>query len=392
MHAQRFAAPASRRRLSWSADLIEIMRLARLIRLTGLVGLLTVLGMQSAQAHLMVAQRGTLNFVGTGGFVVMALPVDAFAGVDDDGDGLMSMAEMRDHASAIEAQVQRGLRLSNAAGPRPLEAVMLNLSPDDDKPMAPAAHLVVLGRFSLAAADSQTVSPSSLKLQLSLFGKTAAAQQQNITVTRGNETQKMVLAPGREVRVVFPSAVAVLLDNATLGAEHVLSAWDHMLFLLVVLVTAFTWRGTVLALTAFTVGHAITLAASALGGLRVPSSIVEPAIAATIVGMALFDRWSSARAQPLARAWRLLLVFGCALIHGLGLAGALTLDGLDATHRLLTLAGFNFGIEAAQLGVALVGGALVVGVRQFRGDSELKTFTRRVEQTLLMTFQNQFNR
>jgi hypothetical protein len=55
-----------------------------LLRLVGLLGLLAL---QTAQAHLMVAQRGTLNFVGSGGFVVMALPVDAFTGVDDDGDG-----------------------------------------------------------------------------------------------------------------------------------------------------------------------------------------------------------------------------------------------------------------------------------------------------------------
>ena len=95
----------------------------------------------------MVAQRGTLNFVGTGGFVVMSLPVDAFTGVDDDGDGRMSMAEMSAHSSDIEAQVVRGLQLIGDCGPHPLEALMLNLSPDDNTPTAPAAHLVVLGRF-----------------------------------------------------------------------------------------------------------------------------------------------------------------------------------------------------------------------------------------------------
>ncbi len=330
------------------------------------ISLWTLLCLQPAQAHLMVAQRGTLNFVGTGGFVVMALPVDAFTGVDDDGDGLMSMAEMRDHAAAIEAQVQRGLRLSDDAGPRALEAVMLNLSPDDDTPAAPAAHLVVLGRFSLAGADGQAVPSAGLKLHLSLFGKSTATQQQSITVTRGSETQKLVLAPGREERVVFPSARAMLWNNAGLGAEHVLSGWDHLLFLLVVLATGFSWRSSALALTAFTAGHAITLAATVLGGLNVPSSLVEPTIAATIVGMALFDRWSSARPQPLASAWRWLLVFGCALVHGLGLARALTLDGLGSSSRLLSLAGFNLGIEAAQLGVALALGAVMVGVRQFQ--------------------------
>lgn len=326
----------------------------------------------------MVAQRGTLNFVGSGGFVVMAVPVDAFMGVDDDGDGLMSMAEMRAHLSDIEAQVQRGLQLMSDAGPRPLEGLMLNLSPEDNSPMAPARHLVVLGRFALddRAGHGGGDAASGLRLRFTLFGKAAEAQQQNITVSRGAEKQKMVLAPGREERELFPSAWAVLLDNAALGADHVLSGLDHMLFLLVVLATGWGWRQTALALTCFTVGHAISLAAVTLGGVSVPASIVEPAIAATIVGMAVFDRWSSTRNLALAGGWRLALVFGCALIHGLGLAGALNSLGLGSTHRFLSLVGFNVGIEAAQLGVALAAGALFAGIHHVRGLAGLALTTR----------------
>jgi hypothetical protein len=285
---------------------------------------------------------------------------------------------MRAHSSDIEAQVLRGLQLIGDAGPRPLEGLMLNLSPDDSMPTAPARHLVVMGRFALADSAGQGASDaaSSLKLRLTLFGKTADAQEQNITVSRGANKQGVVLAPGREERALFPSAWSVVLDNAALGAEHVVSGLDHMLFLLVVLATGWGWRRTALALTCFTAGHAISLAAVALGGVSVPAHIVEPAIAATIVGMALFDRWSNARSQPLAPGWRLALVFGCALIHGLGLAGALTSLGLDSTHRLLSLAGFNAGVEAAQLGVALVAGMLIVGLRHLRGPAALAWATR----------------
>jgi hypothetical protein len=151
---------------------------------------------------------------------------------------------------------------------------------------------------------------------------------------------------------------------------------DHLLFLLVVLATGWGLRQIVLALTCFTAGHAITLAASAWGGWVVPSAIVEPAIAATIVGMALFDRWSHSRATPWPPALRLGLVFGCALIHGLGLAGAFTDLGLDPTHRLQSLAGFNVGIEAGQLAVALLAAALMAGIRQVKGPAGLALTTR----------------
>jgi HupE / UreJ protein len=290
--------------------------------------LLAAVALPAAHAHLMVAQRGTLNLVGSGAFVVMSVPVQALQGFDDDGDGRMSLAEMRAHARAVQAQIQQGMQLIGSNGPLALEGLMLNLSPDDSAaPSTPAAHLVVLGRFALADVSPQAV--SGLKLRFALFGIAAESKRQTITVTRGGEAQKLVLSPGRETAMVFPSAWVVLWDNAVLGAEHVLGGLDHMLFLLVVLATGWGWRRTALTLTIFTLGHAISLAAVALGGFSTPAHIVEPAIAATIVGMALFDLWARGRGRPLARGWRLGLVFCCALIHGLGLAEALGSLGLD---------------------------------------------------------------
>ncbi len=335
------------------------------LRRCGMAAMLALIALPAAQAHLMVAQRGTLNLAGHGGYAVMSVPAEALQGVDDDGDGRLSLSEMRAHAGAIEAQVRGGLQLIGGEGPLPLEGLLLNLTPDDGASMAPAAHLVAMGRFAIADDSPQAL--SRLKLRFSLFGRTPASQQQTITVSHGSKAQKLVLSPARDAAVLFPSTWTVLRDNAALGAGHVLGGLDHMLFLLVVLAAGWRWRRAALALTAFTAGHAVTLAAVAIGGFSAPAHIVEPAIAATIVGMAGFDRWSRARSRPLAPGWRLALIFGCALIHGLGLAGALTGMGLDSTNRLLSLAGFNAGVEAAQLGVAVLAGLLIAGVRRWPG-------------------------
>jgi hypothetical protein len=90
--------------------------------------------------------------------------------------------------------------------------------------------------------------------------------------------------------------------------------------------------------------------------------VVEPAVAATIVGMVAFYLWSRRQAQARATTQRLALVFVCALVHGLGFAGALT----DLTRwtpgspeMVAALIGFNLGLEAAQIGVALLAGAVV---------------------------------
>jgi hypothetical protein len=302
--------------------------------------------------------------------MVMSLPVSAFQGIDDDGDGLLSLAEGNKHRAAIEAQVRSGVQLVDAQGALPLEGVMMNLSPPENAPSAPAADLVVIGRYALGT------DPKGLSLKLSLFGTQPDQRRQEVTVTRGNEKQRMVLAPGREQRALLSGAWAVFVDYILLGSEHVLRGMDHLLFLLVVLATGWGLRQVALALTCFTAGHAITLFGSVWGGWAVPASVVEPAIAATIVGMVLFDQWSARSTIPLAASSRLSLIFACALVHGLGLAGALVESGQDTGHLLWSLAGFNVGIELSQIAVASLMALVMWVVQRVQGASVKEFVTR----------------
>jgi len=314
-----------------------------------------------AQAHLVVSQRGTVNIVDDGAFMVLSLPVSAFSGFDDNQDGLLSVSELRAHAGGIEAQVKQGVTLSSQQGQSTLEGVMFNLASSDNNPSVPLTHLVILGRF--------TIHPQAtgLTLALRLFGTGADEQTEQITVTRGAEAQLITLTPDHAQAAVLPSAWAIFAEQVRLGASHVLSGADHLLFLLVVIVAALRVQHMVLVLTCFTAGHAITLIACAWYGLAAPSHVVEPAIAATIVGMAVFDR----RAQRIGVAHtalgRMALVFACALIHGLGFAGVLTDLGLQGADRALSIVGFNAGIELGQLCVALPAVLLLRGVRQLGG-------------------------
>jgi hypothetical protein len=184
----------------------------------------------------------------------------------------------------------------------------------------------------------------------------------------------------RTVLPLFASALSVFVDYVKLGGEHILLGFDHLLFLLVVLAAGWNWRQVLLALTCFTLGHCVTLAISVWGGVNVPPIIVEPTIAATIVGMGLYDLRvrSQARAQqtPPSPWFRLSLVFGCALIHGLALGATLLELGLDATHRITSLAGFNLGIELGQIAVAAIAGVLLFGVRAAQGANGVRIATQ----------------
>lgn len=162
----------------------------------------------------------------------------------------------------------------------------------------------------------------------------------------------VVTAPEQQSHAFF--------DYLTLGVEHLLTGWDHLTFV-VGLLLLFGWqRRLVAAVTAFTMGHSLTLALSVLGILEVPQMAVEALIAATIVVLALEIR-SGARGPVWRHPWSLPGSLG--LLHGLGFASVLFDAGLPAAEIPLALLGFNLGLEAGQLMVIAVAWAGYAALR-----------------------------
>ena len=323
-----------------------------------------------AHAHLVVSQHGTLNIVGDGAYMVLSIPVSALVGIDDNQDGLLSTDELHSHSASIEAQIKQGVSLSSAQGPSRVEGLMLNIESSENNPTAPSTHLVILGRYAI---DPQA---TGLTLRFQLFGSRADEQTEQVAMTRGSESQLITFTPEHPQGAVLPSTWIAFTEQVRWGAWHVLTGADHLLFLLVVLAAAWSPSQVVMAITCFTVGHAVTLIACSWYGLSVPSGLVESAIAATIVVMALFDRWAAQRTLPKPVLIRLALVFTCALIHGLGLAGALGDLGLNGAGKAWSLAGFNVGIELGQIAVALTAALALSAVRQVGGPVALAKTTR----------------
>ncbi|MBI3716067.1 MAG: HupE/UreJ family protein [Betaproteobacteria bacterium] len=320
----------------------------------------------SASAHLVLSQRGTLNIVDDKAVLVLSVPVAAFRGADDDGDGRLSRVELAAHWAGLEKQATGQIELRDSGGPLPLRSLDISPTAPDDAPAAPVAQIVVLAELSLRTANSPLI------FHANLFGASDEERTLAITVNRGIDTQLVLLTPERPSRILFPPASAVFADYLQEGVNHILRGFDHLLFLLVVLAAGWGWRQVLIALTCFTIGHSITLVISTWGDLTVPSALVEPAIAATIVAMAAFD-WQ-VRRKKLAPSSRLryALVFGCSLIHGLGLASSFGELGLDGTHRLPSLAGFNIGIELGQIAFASVALLLMATLRRWRGRAALE--------------------
>jgi len=146
-----------------------------------------------------------------------------------------------------------------------------------------------------------------------------------------------------------------------LGVEHILTGYDHLLFLAALLLVCKNFRQAASVITFFTIAHSITLSLAALDIVRLPGRIVEPAIAASIVYVGLENIFGAHRF-----AWRALVTFGFGLVHGLGFASALREVGLGSTSIGVAwpLLKFSVGLETGQLVIAAIWLRVLLSMRR----------------------------
>ena len=190
-------------------------------------------------------------------------------------------------------------------------------------------------------------------------GKTDALVR--VTLADGRVVQGVVRGGEPRLRIPEgPRRIDVIGGYAKLGIEHILTGPDHLLFVFGLLLLLVGTPGLLLrTISAFTVGHSITLSLAALGLARIPSRPIEVGIAASVFLLAVeLSREARPGATLMRRApWLVAGVFG--LLHGLGFAGALAEVGLPAGEIPTALFAFNVGIEIGQL--CFVGLVLAVG-------------------------------
>ena len=156
----------------------------------------------------------------------------------------------------------------------------------------------------------------------------------------------------------------VVLSYLVIGFEHIIPmGLDHILFILGIFLLSVRLRPLLLQVTMFTLAHTLTLGLSMAGHAALPASIVEPLIALSIAYIGLENLYAArkgAHGNDLSR-FRLPLVFGFGLLHGLGFADALRAFGMPSNDFLTALIAFNVGVELGQLAVILLA-FLMVGL------------------------------
>ncbi len=171
-----------------------------------------------------------------------------------------------------------------------------------------------------------------------------------LTLADGNHYRSLLRADAPTFVVPkTPLTAEVVGGYARLGVEHILTGFDHLLFVLGLMLLIADRRALIWTITSFTAGHSVTLSMAALELVSFPSALIEVAIALSIFLLAVELARSTEKPTLLRRyPWAMAFTFG--LLHGLGFAGALMEIGLPKGDIPLSLASFNVGIELGQIG------------------------------------------
>jgi hypothetical protein len=318
--------------------------------------LLLLAGSAAAGAHDLTLTRVLLLVRADGSFQVdMTSDLDALAlGASPDADSRrlaeilaeLPVEERLRRLESLRELFRRRVRVHFDGRPTGFEVSF----PEAGRPLAPEAEPSYLGLLARlegtapagASAVSFRASRAFPPVELTVLEE-GTLSGTRLPLQRGEESPAYGLGEAPDRRLDLPVAARYLV----LGFWHILPrGWDHMLFVLGLFLLVPRWRPVLWQISAFTVAHTLTLALAVSGAVSLPSTIVEPLIALSIVYVAVENvlvtrlRW-----------WRPAVVFAFGLLHGLGFAGILTELGLPSGERIPALLAFNLGVEAGQLAV-----------------------------------------
>lgn len=297
--------------------------------------------------------------------------LDHAIGLDADDDGALTWGEVRGRHDAIAAYALSRLRIDRAGRRCDL---------------APVQHLVDThsdGAYTVLRFDARCAAAEGpLSIGYALFFDLDPQHRGLLRLAGAERTVTAVFGPDSPpLQIDAGSATSwqQLRQFVAEGVWHIWAGFDHLLFLLALLLPAVLryqdgrWQPVarpreavaevVKVVTAFTLAHSATLCLATLGWIDPPARLVEPVIAASIVLAALNNVY------PVVTRGLWAVAFGFGLIHGMGFAGALRDLGLPTDTLLLALFGFNVGVELGQLAVvaAFLPLALMLrGTRSYR--------------------------
>ena len=293
--------------------------------------------------------------------------LDDAVGLDANDDGAITWSELLSHKDAVCAYAFSRLHVCSGG-----QAGVLHLTDFLVDNLSDGAYAVL--RFKVEKLNQ----PKDLELSYNAFFDIDPKHRGLLRLEQDGKSRLAVFSPATATQT-FKLGVSApptpFLTFLKEGVWHIWTGYDHILFLLALLLPGVlrlqngTWQPVTAArpalinllkiVTAFTVAHSITLSLAALGIIHLPSRLVESAIAASVV-LAAFNNLKPFFAE---RCW--MVAFGFGLLHGFGFANALRDLGLQSGQLAATLFGFNLGVEIGQLAIVAVFFPVALSLRQW---------------------------
>ena len=262
--------------------------------------------------------------------------IRAHSSLDVDFDGVLSSEEVSTSSSTFSGSWKRGVRLFSDQNECETSFVSAR-KPDKD-------GVLIQLKFSCDPAKE------SYKLTTNFIKRFTVDHRHLIKLNLPKTLHRSSLAPRNtsihvsvDGRLVEADSGGRFLSLLVFGLEHIVTGYDHLFFLLGLILVALNLKTLLIMVTAFTLGHSITLAIGALGLWTPNGTLVEILIAASIVYVGIENIWVK---TPKHR-WYLTLLFG--LVHGFGFGTILRLHGLSGSQVALDLFAFNLGVELGQV-------------------------------------------
>ena len=289
----------------------------------------------------------------TGQWDIALRDLDFAIGLDANGDAAITWGEVRAKLAEIDAYA--GARLALQSADKNCPIIITDHLIDDH---TDGAYAVL--HFKAICSDVIT----TLQARYGLFFDVDPLHKGLLRLQFQGESTTAIFSPDHALQqfsLAKPSRLGQFFDYAREGVWHIWIGYDHILFLLALLLPAVVMRqrgrweavhafkpaffSVLKIVTAFTLAHSITLTLATLGVISLPSRWVESTIAASVVIAALNNIY------PLFKERRWMMAFLFGLIHGFGFASVLTDLGLPKSALVLALVGFNVGVETGQMAI-----------------------------------------
>ncbi|MBG1263289.1 HupE/UreJ family protein [Nostoc commune] len=286
--------------------------------------------------------------------IILTFPTGLVAWADDNRDGQLSTNEVTTHQAELEKFLGDRIRLVDDKA----EVGKIAVAASNNLPANINSNANIHTTLELIYTWSQPV--SGLTINYNLFLPNVPTASCLATVMQGGQTRNLVFTPEqREFSLINPSVWQQISSFVLLGIEHIVTGYDHVLFLISLLMLGGGFGYLLKVVTAFTISHSVTLSLAVLNIVTLPGRFVESVIALSIVYVAAENFWR----KDLRWRWLLTFIFG--LIHGLGFAGILKEIHLVQSNLALSLASFNVGVEIGQIAIVSIAFIVLRTIRKY---------------------------